>query len=79
MTLSGELAGWALCAACEKRLPKIISRGINEKLIVLIVSVPRKFAILRKHITLLFSGSPTHLNKQARSRRVRSKRLFGAA
>src|SRR6266545_6610707 len=51
MTLSGELVGWALCAACEKRLPKITSRGINEKLIVLIVSVPQKFAILRKHIT----------------------------
>ncbi|HEX9424853.1 MAG TPA: hypothetical protein VF899_16560, partial [Pyrinomonadaceae bacterium] len=32
---------------------KITSRGINEKLIVLIVSVPRKFAILRKHITLM--------------------------
>src|SRR6266496_3490215 len=55
MTLSGELVGWALCAACEKRLPKITSRGINEKLIVLIVSVPQKFAILRKHITLGFS------------------------
>src|SRR6266508_2510014 len=53
MILSGELVGWALCAACEKRLPKITSRGINEKLIVLIVSVPRKFAILRKHITLM--------------------------
>src|SRR6266550_5891757 len=51
MILSGELVGWALCAACEKRLPKIATRGINEKLIVLIVSVPRKFAILRKHIT----------------------------
>src|SRR6266700_2015374 len=50
MTLSGELVRWALCAACEKRLPKITSRGINEKRIVLIVSVPRKFAILRKHM-----------------------------
>src|SRR5512132_1179320 len=45
MTRSGELVGCALCAACEKRLPKITSRGINEKLIVLIVSVPQKFAI----------------------------------
>src|SRR5512132_3749031 len=45
MTRSGELVGWALCAACEKRLPKITSSGINEKLIVLIVSVPQKFAI----------------------------------
>src|SRR5882672_8860473 len=48
MTLSGDLVGWALCAACEKRLPKITSRGINEQLIVLIVSAPQKFAILRK-------------------------------
>src|SRR5438034_2892228 len=37
MTLSGDLVGWALCAACEKRLPKITTREINEKLIVLIV------------------------------------------
>src|SRR6266545_4118463 len=56
MTLSGELVGWALCAACEKRLPKITSRGINEKLIVLIVSVPQEFAILRKHITFELTG-----------------------
>src|SRR6266498_701317 len=55
MTLSAELVGWALCAAGEKRLPKITSRGINEKLIVLIVSVPQKSAILRKHTTLGFS------------------------
>src|SRR6266496_3306443 len=76
MTLSGDLVGWALCAACEKRLPKITTKEINEKLIVLIVSVPQKFAILRKHITLRLSGS-TQLNKEVRSWRVRSKRLFG--
>src|SRR4029453_2390768 len=52
MTPSGELVGRALCAACAKRLPKITSRAINEKLIVLIVSVPQRFAILSKHITL---------------------------
>src|SRR5204863_9683501 len=56
MTLSGELVGWALCAAYEKRLPKITTREINEKLIVLIVSVPQKFAILRKHITSELTG-----------------------
>src|SRR5438876_11233245 len=48
MTLSGELVGWALCAACEKRLPKITSRGINEKLIVLIVSVPQKVCNIKE-------------------------------
>src|SRR6266487_1916553 len=56
-TLSGELVGWALCAAREKRLLKITSRGINEKLIVLIVSVPQKFALLRKHITFTLTGA----------------------
>src|SRR5882724_12865126 len=56
ITLAGELVGWALCAACEKRLPKITSRGINDKLIVLIVFVPQKFAILRKPITPELTG-----------------------
>jgi hypothetical protein len=31
-----------------------------------------------KRLTLHFSGSPAQLNKEARSRRAPSKRLFGA-
>jgi hypothetical protein len=77
---SGRYAPVLYCMAHREHWVYILSRFAD---CLRLLAVPlgmrhSNFRLTTEQITLRLSGSPTQLNKEARSRRGRSKRLFGA-